>query len=40
MRCVNYCSNETIYQTMGGDTKGENKYLGSSFKPMKLKNWA
>lgn len=31
MRCVNCCPNEAIYQTMGGDTKGKNKYLEPSF---------
>lgn len=35
MRCVNYCPSESIYQTMGGDTKGKNKYLEPSFKPIK-----
>jgi Pyruvate/2-oxoacid:ferredoxin oxidoreductase delta subunit/NAD(P)H-dependent FMN reductase len=34
MRCVNYCPNEAIYQTMGGDTKGKNKYLEPSFNPI------
>ncbi len=38
MRCVNYCSNEAIYQTMGGGTKRKKKYFEPSFKPMKLKN--
>jgi len=38
MRCVNYCPNEAIYQTMGGDTKGKNKYIEPSFKP--IRNWA
>jgi ferredoxin len=33
MRCVNYCPHEAIYQTMGGDTKGKNKYLEPDFKP-------
>lgn len=31
MRCVNYCPNEAIYQIMGGDTKGKNKYLEPGF---------
>lgn len=31
MRCVNCCPNEAIYQTMGGDTKGKNKYIEPSF---------
>jgi ferredoxin len=34
MRCVNYCPSEAIFQTMGGDTKGKNKYLEPSFKPI------
>jgi ferredoxin len=33
MRCVNYCPNEAIYQTMGGETRGKNKYLEPGFKP-------
>lgn len=33
MRCVNSCPNESIYQTMGGETKGKNKYIEPSFKP-------
>ncbi len=33
MRCVNFCPNESIYQTMGGDTKGKNKYHEPDFKP-------
>jgi ferredoxin len=32
MRCVNYCPKEAIYQTMGGDTIGKNKYMEPSFK--------
>jgi Pyruvate/2-oxoacid:ferredoxin oxidoreductase delta subunit len=35
MRCVNYCPGESIYQTMGGGTKGKNKYIEPSFKPIK-----
>lgn len=38
MRCVNSCPNESIFQTMGGETKGKNKYIEPSFKP--IKNWA
>jgi ferredoxin len=38
MRCVNSCPNESIYQTMGGETKGKNKYIEPSFKL--TKNWA
>jgi formate hydrogenlyase subunit 6/NADH:ubiquinone oxidoreductase subunit I len=34
MRCVNYCPNEAIFQTMGGTTKGKNKYLEPGFKPI------
>ncbi len=34
MRCVNCCPKEAIYQSMGGDTKGKNKYLEPSFKPI------
>jgi len=33
MRCVNFCPNESIYQSMGGDTKGKNRYYEPSFKP-------
>lgn len=33
MRCVNYCPNEAIYQIMGGDTMGKNKYLEPGFRP-------
>jgi hypothetical protein len=33
MRCVNFCPNESIYQTMGGDTKGKNRYFEPGFKP-------
>ena len=35
MRCVNYCTNEAIFQTMGGNTMGKNKYLEPSFNPIK-----
>lgn len=34
MRCVNYCENEAIYQTMGGDTKNKNKYIEPDFRPL------
>ncbi len=27
MRCVNFCPKEAIYQSMGGDTKGKNRYF-------------
>jgi ferredoxin len=33
MRCVNFCPKEAIYQSMGGDTKGKNRYYEPSFKP-------
>lgn len=33
MRCVNFCPNESVYQSMGGDTKGKNKYHEPDFKP-------
>lgn len=33
MRCVNFCPNESIYQTMGGDTKGKNRYHEPGFNP-------
>ncbi len=33
MRCVNFCPNESIYQSMGGETKGKNKYHEPDFKP-------
>lgn len=33
MRCVNFCPNESIYQTMGGDTKGKNRYYEPGFNP-------
>jgi ferredoxin len=32
MRCVNFCPKEAIYQSMGGDTKGRNRYYEPSFK--------
>jgi len=34
MRCVNYCPNEAIYQSMGGGTSGRNKYHVPDFKPL------
>jgi Pyruvate/2-oxoacid:ferredoxin oxidoreductase delta subunit len=40
MRCVNFCPNESIYQTMGGETKGKNKYREPDFKPTHYKNRA
>jgi ferredoxin len=33
MRCVNFCPNESIYQSMGGDTKGKNRYVEPGFIP-------
>ena len=33
MRCVNFCPQEAIYQSMGGDTKGKNFYHEPGFKP-------
>jgi Pyruvate/2-oxoacid:ferredoxin oxidoreductase delta subunit len=33
MRCVNFCPNESIYQSMGGETKGKNKYYEPGFNP-------
>jgi ferredoxin len=35
MRCVNFCPKEAIYQSMGGDTKGRNRYVEPSFVPTK-----
>lgn len=32
MRCVNFCPSEAIYQIMGGDTKGRNRYHEPDFK--------
>lgn len=31
MRCVNFCPKEAIYQSMGGDTRGRNRYIEPSF---------
>ncbi|HPT22359.1 MAG TPA: EFR1 family ferrodoxin [Bacteroidales bacterium] len=33
MRCANYCPREAIYQTMGGSSKGRNRYHHPDFKP-------
>jgi ferredoxin len=33
MRCVNFCPKEAIYQSMGGDTRGRNRYFEPSFEP-------
>jgi Pyruvate/2-oxoacid:ferredoxin oxidoreductase delta subunit len=38
MRCVNFCPHESIYQSMGGDTKGKNKYHEPDFKPKQHHN--
>jgi len=38
MRCVNYCPQEAIYQSMGGDTKGKNRYFEPGFNPVKNNN--
>jgi ferredoxin len=35
MRCVNYCPNEAIYQSMGGGTSGRNRYHIPDFQPQK-----
>lgn len=35
MRCVNICPNESIYQSFGGDTKGKNRYIEPSYKPIR-----
>ena len=33
MRCVNFCPGESIYQSMGGETLGKNKYHAPDFNP-------
>ena len=35
MRCVNYCKQEAIYQTFGGQTEGKDRYLEPHFKPLR-----
>lgn len=35
MRCVNFCPKEAVYQSMGGDTKGKNRYHEPGFNPGK-----
>ena len=35
MRCVNFCPREAIYQSMGGDTRGKNRYFEPGFKPIR-----
>ena len=35
MRCVNFCPQEAIYQSMGGETAGRNRYRMPDFKPVK-----
>jgi ferredoxin len=37
MRCVNYCAKDAIYQSMGGETSGRNRYYCQDFKPQKNK---
>lgn len=32
MRCVNFCKQQSIYQTYGGNTKGKNRYIEPHFK--------
>lgn len=32
MRCANLCPNDAIFQTMGGDTKGKNRYFEPGYK--------
>jgi len=36
MRCVNFCPEEAIYQFMGGETKGKNRYFEPDFEPLKI----
>lgn len=36
MRCVNFCPRESIYQTMGGDTKGKSRYYEPDFHPERV----
>ena len=36
MRCVNFCPQESIYQTMGGDTRGKNRYYEPGFRPKRI----
>jgi Pyruvate/2-oxoacid:ferredoxin oxidoreductase delta subunit len=38
MRCINFCSEEAIFQSMGGDTKGKNRYYEPDFKPLREAN--
>lgn len=35
MRCVNFCPEEAIYQSMGGGTHGRNRYYIPDFTPQK-----
>lgn len=35
MRCVNICPQESIYQKMGGHTKGKDRYMAPGFDPIK-----
>jgi epoxyqueuosine reductase QueG len=34
MRCVNICPQKSIYQKMGGKTKGKDRYMAPGFDPM------
>jgi ferredoxin len=34
MRCVNFCPEKAIYQSMGGGTNGRNRYHVHDFKPL------
>jgi Pyruvate/2-oxoacid:ferredoxin oxidoreductase delta subunit len=38
MRCVNYCPQEAIYQSMGGETRGKNHYHEPGFRPERIHN--
>jgi Pyruvate/2-oxoacid:ferredoxin oxidoreductase delta subunit len=35
MRCVNICPQESIYQKIGGNTKGKDRYMAPGFDPLK-----
>ncbi|MCD4695228.1 MAG: EFR1 family ferrodoxin [Bacteroidales bacterium] len=34
MRCVNFCKQQAIFQTYGGNTEGKNRYVEPDFKPL------
>jgi ferredoxin len=36
MRCVNLCPQEAIFQTMGGDTRGRQRYFEPDFHPERV----